>query len=453
MKLSRVSVDKIGRNRSEIYKLILLLLPAQIAVLVNILPGNFIVYSSFVSVLLLSLYFKSHDLIKATLLLFVFNGIMRRIAASDSGYFTVNDILIFLPYVPIVFLLFKNLKVLKFESQLLIVLYLICIFALFSIQQSVPNIVWGLVNLIMVIVLGQVSKGYFDESLIAFIIKLGLVSSVYIFVQKVSLPEYDVGWCQNRKSGLVILESCTSTSTRLWGPMESAVNMACFLSVCFLLLIFRNRKTLSIATKVIQLGVIFVALFLTGTRTFIFIIPVAYLLGVYFFRKLSIPGFVFGVLSILVSASLLPNLALLSDYEGRWVSRLDLTNLTGDRSLTDRIGLVASFKDQLSVKNLLIGDGLGSKSRGSLAIDNGYLSLVLEIGLPLTVILLIIIFMKLKNVQDFQNPLVLQSWSVCILLIFANASYVVLTGSSSVYFWIFLFMVNSRGDSDKVQSK
>ena len=146
-------------------------------------------------------------------------------------------------------------------------------------------------------------------------------------------------------------------------------------------------------------------------------------------------------------------MALLFDYESRWVSRLDLTNLTGDRSLTDRIGLVASFKDQLSLKNFLIGDGLGSKSRSSLAIDNGYLALVLEVGLPLAVILLIIIFRKLINVQDFQNPLVLQSWSVCILLIFANASYVVLTGSSSVYFWIFLFMVNSRGNSGKVQSK
>ena len=102
MKLSRVSVGKIGKNRSQIHKLILLLLPAQIAVLFNILPGNFIVYSSFASVLLLSSYFKSEDLIKATLLLFVFNGIMRRIAASDTGYFTANDILIFLPYVPIV---------------------------------------------------------------------------------------------------------------------------------------------------------------------------------------------------------------------------------------------------------------------------------------------------------------------------------------------------------------
>ena len=280
-----------------------------------------------------------------------------------------------------------------------------------------------------------------------------MISALYIFIQKVSLPDYDVGWCQNRKSGLVILENCTSTSTRLWGTMESAVNMACFLSVCFLLLAFRNKKNLSLGIKVLQLGVIFVALFLTGTRTFIFIIPIAFFLGVYFFRKLSIPGFVFGVLSFLVSISLLPNLALLFDYEGRWVSRLDPTNLMGDRSLSDRIGLVAGFKDQLSLKNLLIGDGLGSKSRGSLSIDNGYLSLVLEIGLPLTIILLIVIFMKLKNVQDFQNPLALQSWSVCILLIFANASYVVLTGSSSVYFWIFLFMMNSRGDSDKVRSK
>lgn len=451
--MSRVSAGKIGKNRSQIHKLILLLLPAQIAVLFNILPGNFIVYSSFASVLLLSSYFKSEDLIKATLLLFVFNGIMRRIAASDTGYFTANDILIFLPYVPIVFLLFKNLKVFKFEFQFLVLLYLICIFALFSIQQSAPNIIWGLVNLIMVIVLGQVSKEYFDDALITFIIKLGMVSALYIFMQKVSLPDYDVGWCQNRKSGLVILENCTSTSTRLWGTMESAVNMACFLSVCFLLLAFRNKKNLSISIKVLQLGVIFVALFLTGTRTFIFIIPIAFLLGVYIFRKLSIPGFVFGVLGFLVSISLLPNLALLFDYEGRWVSRLDPTNLTGDRSLTDRIGLVAGFKDQLSLKNLLIGDGLGSKSRGSLSIDNGYLSLVLEIGLPLTLILLIVIFMKLRNVQDFQNPMVLQSWSVCILLIFANASYVVLTGPSSVYFWIFLFMMNSRGDSDKVRSK
>ena len=187
--------------------------------------------------------------------------------------------------------------------------------------------------------------------------------------------------------------------------------------------------------------------------SFLFIIPIAYLLSVHFFRKLSIPKFLFGILGILGTASLLPNLAILLDYEGRWVNRLDLTTLSGDKSLIDRIGLVASFKNQVSLKNLLIGDGLGSKSRGLLTIDNGFLSLVLEIGLPLTIILLIIIFIKLKNVQDFQNPLMLQSWSVCILLIFANASYVVLTGSSSVYFWIFFFMVNSIGDSDKVQSK
>jgi hypothetical protein len=446
-------VNEIGKIRSEIYKLILVLLPSQIAVLVNILPGNFIIYSSFALVLLLSLYFKSQDLIKASLLLFVFNGIMRRLAASDAGYFTTNDILIFLPYIPIVILLLKNLKIFKFEIQFLVVLYFICIFALFSIQESVPNIVWGLVNLIMVIVLGQVSKHYFDDALIAFIIKLGLVSSVYIFVQKIFLPEYDAGWCENRKSRLVILENCTSSSTRLWGTMESAVNMACFLSVCFLLLAFRNKKNISITIKFVELGVIFVALFLTGTRTFLFIIPIAFLLSAYFFRKLSIWRFVFGALCVLASASLIPNLAILLGYEGRWINRLDLTNLSGDRSLIDRIGLVASFKDQVSLKNLLIGDGLGSKSRGSLSIDNGFLSLVLEIGLPLTVILLIIIFMKLKNVQEFENPLVLQSWSVCILLIFANASYVVLTGPSSVYFWIFFFMVNSRGDSDKVQSK
>jgi hypothetical protein len=400
-----------------------------------------------------SLHFKSQDLIKATLFLFVFNGLMRRLAASDSGYFTENDILIFLPYVPVVALLLRNLKAFKLEIQLLVVLYFVCICALFSIQQSVPNIVWGLINLIMVIVLGQVSTQYFDEKLMDFIIKLGLVSSIYIFVQKISLPEYDVGWCQNRKSGLVILESCTSSSTRLWGTMESAVNMACFLSVCFLLLAFRNKKNLPIIIKAIQIGVIFVALFLTGTRTFIFIIPIAYLLGVYFFRKFSIPRFLFGILCIIASASFLPNLAVLLDYEGRWINRLDLTNLSGDRSLIDRIGLVANFKDQVSLKNLLIGDGLGSKSRGSLTIDNGFLSLVLEIGLPLTIILLILLFIKLKNVRDFKNPLVLQSWSVCILLIFANASYVVLTGSSSVFFWLFFFMVYSSVVTDKVQSK
>lgn len=449
----RPSLNKTKKIKSRIYMLIVTLLLVQVLVLANVFPDNFLVYSSFGLVLVFSLYFKNQDLIKATLFLFVFNGLMRRLAASDSSYFTENDILIFLPYIPIVALLFKKLNTFKFEFHLLVVLYFICIFALFSIQQSVPNIVWGLINLIMVIVLGQVSKQYFDDALMDFIIKLGLVSSVYIFIQKFSLPEYDMGWCQNRRTGLVYLESCSSSSTRLWGTMESAVNMACFLSVCFLLLAFRSKKNLPTIIKFIELGVIFVALFLTGTRTFLFIIPIAYLLSVYFFKKLTIRGFIFGVLSILVSASILPNLALLFDYESRWVSRLDLTNLTGDRSITDRIALVASFKDQLSLKNLLIGDGLGSKSRGSLAIDNGYLALVLEVGLPLTVILLIIIFRKLINVQDFQNPLVLQSWSVCILLIFANASYVVLTGSSSVYFWIFFFMVNSRGNSYKVQSK
>ena len=452
-KLSKNSVNELGETKSRIYILILALLLVHVAVLINIFPGKFIIYSSFASVFLLSLNFTSQDLIKATLLLFACNGIMRRLAASDSGFFTSNDILILLPYVPILILFLKNLKTFKLEIRLLIILYLICFFAILSIQKSAPGIVWGLINLIFVVILGQISKRFINDSLVSFIIKLGVFASAYVFFQKISLPSYDVGWCQSRKSELIILEDCSSSSTRLWGTMESAVNMACFLTVCFLLLAFRSKKNISVGMRLIGLAIIFLAIFLTGTRTFIFLIPIAFFLTVYFFKKLSIPVFVFGALGIVLTATLLPNLAAMFNYQGRWVDRLDLTNISGDRSLRDRLNLVNSFRDQVTLKNLIIGDGLGSKSRGSLTIDNGFFSLILEIGLPLTIAILTFIIIKLKNIQNLQNSLVAQGWSVCILLLLANSSFVVLTGSSSVYFWLFLFMFDSNIDSDKVVVK
>jgi len=449
MKSSRAFVGKVEEDRSYVYVLILALIALNAAVVVSVLPGYAVIYISFLTVFLFSLKFKSKDLIKTVLLLFVFSGMMRRIAASDSGYFTPNDILILLPYVPIFILFFKNLKKVNFDVYISIMLYLISLLALFSLQQSLSNILWGIVNLVSVIIFGQISKAYLDEDLISFVINLGLITAFYIFFQKVSLPEYDVGWCQNRKSELIVLETCTSKSTRLWGTMESAINMACFLSVCFLLIMFQ-RKSRLFGGKFIKLLIIFVALFLTGTRTYIFLIPVAFLISIYCFKRVSISRFFVWVSCIVFVAIQLPSLAQFFGYESRWIERLNVSRLMGDQSLNERFGLIVNALDQITVKNFLIGDGIGSKSRGLSAIDNGYVSLMLEIGLPLAIVFLTIIVYRLKSIYHFQSQLVLQSWSVCILLIMANLSYVVLTGSSSVFFWLFFFAAYGSSYSNRV---
>ena len=170
------------------------------------------------------------------------------------------------------------------------------------------------------------------------------------------------------------------------------------------------------------------------------------------FKKVSIPRAVFSIALVAIGASLLPSLALLFNYQERWVDRLNIKNLTDDQSLQDRFFLVSSFTDQVSLKNLLIGDGIGSKSRGLSTIDNGFLSLVLEIGLPLTLFFLYMILRRLASSQNLENPLVAQCWSVCFLLFLANFSFVVFTGSSSIYFWLLLFMIESKANPRRFNS-
>lgn len=415
----------------------------------DVISGKLFLYSSFVLVLLLSLSFSSRDLIRASILLFVLNGLMRRLAASESGYFTENDILIFVPYIPIVVLFARNLKSFTFERQLLLLLTPICFLALLNIQKSLPSISWGIINLIMAVILGQLARNFIDDALLSFIIKVGIFASGYVFYQKISLPEYDLGWCLSRRVNLVILESCTASSTRLWGTMESAVNMASFLTVSFLLIAFRGQKSVLLPRRILEMSIIFTAIFLTGTRTFLFIIPLVFLITSYVFKTLSIPRFIFATSFVAFLVNLLPSFAVLFNYQNVWVTRLDVVKLVGDRSLRDRLDLLSSFQEEVSTRNVYIGDGLGSRSRGSLAIDNGFLSLVLELGLPLTFLFVVYIFYKLKNISSFHNPLIVQSWSVCAMLTFANFSYVVFTGPSSVFFWFFLFVIGSGKDFEE----
>lgn len=439
-------------TKSRIHRLIVVLTILCSIVIADIIPGKWLLYTSFFFVVLITINFSSTDLIKSTILLFVLNGLMRRLAASDSGYFTSNDVLILLPYLPILVLLVKNRRELRVDNQLVIFLFCVFFLALLNIQNSPASITWGLINLIFVTILGQISRIFIDDELLAFIARLGLVASIYIFAQKISLPYFDIGWCSNRKADLIILESCFGNSLRLWGTMESAVNMASFLTVCFFLVTFRSVTNIRMQTRFFQLFILFVAIFLTGTRTFIFIIPLVFLLSAYVFKKISIPRAVVSIVLIAISASLLPSLALLFNYQDRWVNRLNIKNLTGDQSLQDRFFLLSSFTDQVSLKNLLIGDGIGSKSRGLATIDNGFLSLVLEIGLPLTLFFLYMILRRLASIQNLENPLVVQCWSVCLLLFLANFSFVVFTGSSSIYFWLLLFMIETKANPRRFNS-
>lgn len=323
-------------TKSRIHRLIVGLTILCSAVITDLIPGKWLLYTSFFFVVLITINFSSTDLIKSTILLFVLNGLMRRLAASDSGYFTSNDVLIVLPYLPILVLLVKNRRELRVDNQLVIFLFFVFFLALLNIQNSPASITWGLINLIFVAILGQISRIFIDDELLAFIARLGLVASIYIFAQKISLPYFDIGWCSNRKADLIILESCFGNSLRLWGTMESAVNMASFLTVCFFLVTFRSVTNIRMQTRFFQLFILFAAIFLTGTRTFIFIIPLVFLLSAYVFKKISIPRAVVSIVLIAISASLLPSLALLFNYQDRWVNRLNIKNLTGDQSLQDR---------------------------------------------------------------------------------------------------------------------
>ncbi len=439
-------------SKSQIHWLIFVLSTLCLVTAADIIPGKLLLYTSFFFVALITINFSGTDLIKSTILLFVLNGLMRRLAASDSGYFTSNDLLILLPYVPILVLWIKHRRESKVDNQLMIFLFFVFLLALLNIQNSPPSITWGIINLLFATVLGQISRAFIDDELLAFISRIGLAGSIYIFAQKISLPYFDVGWCLNRKTDLIILETCSGSSLRLWGTMESAVNMASFLTVCFFLVAFRSGAKIRVQTRFFQLFILFVAIFLTGTRTFIFILPIVFLFSAYLFKKVSIPKVVLGLAVVAMGASLLPSLALLFNYQDRWVDRLNIKNLTGDQSLQDRFFLVSSFADQVSLKNLLIGDGIGSKSRGLATIDNGFLSLVLEIGLPLTLFFLYMILRRLASIQNLENPLVTQCWSVCFCLFLANFSFVVFTGSSSVYFWLMLFMIETKTKPRKSSS-
>jgi hypothetical protein len=439
-------------SKSRIHQLIVVFVMLCLATSTDIISGNWLLYTSFLFVVLITINFSGTDLIKSTIFLFVLNGLIRRLAASDSGYFTSNDVLILLPYVPIIVLWFKYKRESRVDNQLMVFLFFVLLLALLNIQNSPPNITWGIINLLLTTVLGQISRVFINDELLAFIARIGLAGSIYIFAQKISLPYFDLGWCLNRKTNLIILESCSGSSLRLWGTMESAVNMASFLTVCFFLVAFRSGSNIRIQTRIFQLLILFVAIFLTGTRTFIFILPLVFLFSAYVFKKISIPKAVFSITLVVIGASLLPSLALLFNYQDRWVDRLNIKNITGDQSLQDRFFLVSSFTDQVSLKNLLIGDGIGSKSRGLDTIDNGFLSLVLEIGLPLTLFFLYMILRRLGSIQNFANPLVTQCWSACFLLFLANFSFVVFTGSSSIYFWLLLFMIETKTKPRKLNS-
>lgn len=450
--MSNSETREILISKSRIHQLIVVFVMLCLATSTDIISGDWLLYTSFLFVVLITINFSGTDLIKSTIFLFVLNGLIRRLAASDSGYFTSNDVLILLPYVPIIVLWFKYKRESRVDNQLMVFLFFVLLLALLNIQNSPPNITWGIINLLLTTVLGQISRVFINDELLAFIARIGLAGSIYIFAQKISLPYFDLGWCLNRKTNLIILESCSGSSLRLWGTMESAVNMASFLTVCFFLVAFRSGSNIRIQTRIFQLLILFVAIFLTGTRTFIFILPLVFLFSAYVFKKISIPKAVFSITLVVIGASLLPSLALLFNYQDRWVDRLNIKNITGDQSLQDRFFLVSSFTDQVSLKNLLIGDGIGSKSRGLDTIDNGFLSLVLEIGLPLTLFFLYMILRRLGSIQNFANPLVTQCWSACFLLFLANFSFVVFTGSSSIYFWLLLFMIETKTKPRKLNS-
>lgn len=140
-----------------------------------------------------------------------------------------------------------------------------------------------------------------------------------------------------------------------------------------------------------------------------------------------------GSIATVIAFLALPSIAALFSYDERWTNRLNVLRLFQDESLQARTELVSTFLNSLDLSTFIFGDGVGTHSRGSSAIDNGYLALVLEVGFPMALLISLFISSlfigRIKNYWENDFSVL----SVATLSVLANSSFAVISGSSSVF--------------------
>ena len=393
-------------------------------------------------IIIFSLRLNTEESIRIIIFLFVLNGLQRRVMNGHETYFKSNDVLILMPYLAILFLVIRHRISVPFKSR--IILFILMMQSAVLLASNFASIAWGILNFTLVLILSLHFSHAINEKLLRFFINIGVLTSIYIFWQKISMPEHDRGWCNQRRIILYILESCDSSSTRLWGTMESAINMAFFLSICIVILLSQRPLGRQRIPSIIKFFVLAVALFLTGTRTFLFLIPISLFLGLFLKGTFMGGKLLKGSIATALAFLALPSIAALFSYDERWTNRLNVSRLFQDESLQARTELVSTFLNSLDLSTFIFGDGIGTHSRGSSAIDNGYLALVLEVGFPMALLICLFISSlfigRIKNI--WENDL--SVLSVATLSLLANSSFAVISGSSSVFLWIFCLAIMQR---------
>jgi len=406
----------------------------------QLVPPQYLRIGAFAIVLVGCVSINDNGVIKLMLVVFTFNALQRRILAGPAFYIE-NDYLILLPFIPMTVLIIRNMKVAFSDKLLNSIIFFICFLTIFTIMSDVFQIGWGIANFILVLLASLVSKEHLNVNTVKFIAGLGVVEALSVIFQRISMQTYDIGWCIAVKKYLVVNEICNSNSPRLWGTMESAINTGCFLATAFVILYYLPNKRSTIYLKPLGLFTIFAGIFLTGSRTFIFLIPVVLFL-VSFKRRVSTPSVLAGSLLLFILFTSLPTIAAALNYNSRWTDRLTFKNISSDESLDARLNLVQSFTDALTLNNILFGAGIGTKSRGTGAIDNGFFSLIIEVGLPLMVVLCLYIFSSLRitlKISGFQYSIL----AGALMLFLSNLSFSVFAGSSGLLFWLCLANVHN----------
>jgi hypothetical protein len=412
----------------------------------HILPIQILKPLIFIIVVIGSLFLDGTQIIKLTIFILTINALQRRVMAG-SAFYIPNDYLILLPFLPMGIFVMRNRRIIYRDKFLMALIFFLTVFTIFAINRNLTQIGWGYLNLVLALGMSKASQNYMDEKLVMFIGNLGVFEAFFVISQKIYMPIYDMGWCVAVRKFLVVNEICNSSSPRLWGSMESAINTGCFLGAAFVIIFHYPSNGFQSSVKYLKLLIIFVGIFLTGSRTFLFLIPIAIGL-VSLKRRISAPGVLMGFLIFFVMFSSLPTIAHALNYDSRWTDRLSIQNLSGDTSLNARFNLVQSFSDNLSFGNILFGSGLGTKSRGSGAIDNGFLSFMIEVGLPIMIFFLLYILKNL-GVTSKLSGADFSIYSATLILFLSNLSFAVFSGSSSLLFWLFL-LNNRKNDQKKI---
>jgi hypothetical protein len=443
--LQKRSYLKKEKNSFAFYGAIASLVLVTLLGIFNLVPLLILKPLIFVLVIGFCLFLDDSNRLKLTIFIIMINALQRRVMSGNLYYIT-NDYLIALPFIPMIFMIGKNLKLAFTDKVVNFLIYILTFLTIFSVFENFTQVGWGYTNLVLILLLSKVSLKVFEPSLVRFVVYLGVLQALILILQRINMQPYDIGWCITVRNSLVINEICGSDSPRLWGSMESAINAGCFLATTVILLLYLPVKGRFLIYKYFALAIMFVGLFLTGSRSFLLLIPVVILL-VSLKRRTSVPSFLVGILLIFVFVTSLPLLATALNYSSRWTERLNFQKFMGDASLAARLALIRNISEDLTLKNIVFGSGIATKSRGVSAIDNGFYSMMIEIGLPLMVGFLLYIIRTIA----FSNKLSGFQFSVygaTLMLFLSNLSFAVFTGSSAFLFWIFLVNIsNSRRES------